>query len=43
LLCLDLVNKCWVINTRHNVYTGGADVDLSRCTQCGKLNEPIEF
>jgi hypothetical protein len=25
------------------VYTDDADVDWSRCTQCGKLNEPIEF
>jgi hypothetical protein len=25
------------------VYTDDADVDRSRCTQCGKLNEPIEF
>jgi len=25
------------------VYTDDPDVDRSRCTQCGKLNEPIEF
>jgi hypothetical protein len=25
------------------VYTDDADVDRSRCTQCGKLNEPIMF
>jgi hypothetical protein len=25
------------------VYTDDADVDRSRCTQCGKLNVPIEF
>ncbi len=25
------------------VYTDDADVDRSRCTQCGKLNEPIQF
>jgi len=25
------------------VYTDDADVDRSRCAQCGKLNEPIEF
>ena len=25
------------------VYTDDADVDRSRCTQCGKLNEPIAF
>jgi len=25
------------------VYTDDADVDRSRCIQCGKLNEPIEF
>lgn len=25
------------------VYTDDADVDRSRCTQCGKLNEPVEF
>jgi protein-arginine kinase activator protein McsA len=25
------------------VYTDDADVDRSRCTQCGKLNEPIVF
>ena len=25
------------------VYTDDSDVDRSRCTQCGKLNEPIAF
>jgi hypothetical protein len=25
------------------VYTDDADVDRSRCSQCGKLNVPIEF
>jgi hypothetical protein len=25
------------------VYTDDPDVDRSRCTQCSKLNEPIEF
>ena len=25
------------------VYTDDADVDRSRCVQCGKLNEPIAF
>lgn len=25
------------------VYTDDADVDRSRCTQCGRMNEPIEF
>ena len=25
------------------VYTDDPDVDRSRCVQCGKLNEPIEF
>jgi hypothetical protein len=25
------------------VYTDDADVDRSRCTQCGRLNEPVEF
>ncbi len=25
------------------VYTDDADVDRSRCTQCGKLNLPFEF
>jgi protein-arginine kinase activator protein McsA len=25
------------------VYTDDADVDRSRCAQCGKLNEAIEF
>jgi len=26
-----------------NVYTDDADVDRSRCAQCGKLNEPVVF
>ena len=25
------------------VYTDDADVDRSRCVQCGKMNEPIAF
>jgi len=25
------------------VYTDDPDVDLSRCSQCGHMNEPIEF
>lgn len=25
------------------VYTDDPDVDRSRCTQCGKMNEPVEF
>jgi predicted Zn-ribbon and HTH transcriptional regulator len=25
------------------VYTDDEDTDLSRCPQCGKMNEPIEF
>ncbi|MGH7950962.1 MAG: hypothetical protein ACREFE_03440 [Limisphaerales bacterium] len=25
------------------VYTDDADVDRSRCSQCGKMNEPIAF
>ncbi len=25
------------------VYTDDPDVDRSRCSQCGKLNEPIAF
>ena len=25
------------------VYTDDADVERSRCSQCGRLNEPIEF
>jgi hypothetical protein len=25
------------------VYTDDSDVDRSRCTQCGKLNEPVVF
>ncbi len=25
------------------VYTDDPDVDRSRCSQCGKLNQPIEF
>ena len=26
-----------------NVYTDDADVERSRCTQCGKLNEPVVY
>ena len=26
-----------------NVYTDDADVERSRCTQCGKLNEPVIY
>jgi DNA-directed RNA polymerase subunit RPC12/RpoP len=26
-----------------SVYTDDADVDRSRCSQCGNLNEPIQF
>jgi protein-arginine kinase activator protein McsA len=26
-----------------NVYTDDADVERSRCSQCGKLNEPVVF
>ncbi len=26
-----------------NVYTDDPDMDRSRCTQCGKLNTPVEF
>ena len=25
------------------VYTDDADVDRSRCSQCGQMNEPIKF
>jgi protein-arginine kinase activator protein McsA len=25
------------------VYTDDSDVDRSRCSQCGKLNEPVVF
>jgi acetyl-CoA carboxylase beta subunit len=25
------------------VYTDDADVDLSRCPQCGRMNEPMKF
>ena len=25
------------------VYTDDPDVDRSRCSQCGQMNEPIEF
>ena len=25
------------------VYTDDPDVDRSRCSQCGRLNEPMEF
>jgi ribosomal protein L37E len=26
-----------------SIYTDDADVDRSRCSQCGTLNEPFEF
>ena len=26
-----------------NVYTDDADVDRSRCNQCGRLNDPVEY
>ena len=26
-----------------SIYTDDADVDRSRCSQCGALNEPFEF
>ena len=26
-----------------SVYTDDADVDRSRCSQCGNLNEPMQF
>ena len=26
-----------------SIYTDDADVDRSRCVQCGRLNEPIVF
>jgi uncharacterized Zn finger protein len=26
-----------------SVYTDDADVDRSRCSQCGTVNEPIQF
>jgi hypothetical protein len=26
-----------------SVYTDDADVDRSRCSQCGTLNEPMQF
>lgn len=26
-----------------NVYTDDADVERSRCTHCGKLNEPVVY
>jgi predicted Zn-ribbon and HTH transcriptional regulator len=25
------------------VYTDDSDVDRSRCSQCGRMNEPIQF
>jgi hypothetical protein len=25
------------------VYTDDSDVDRSRCSQCGKMNDPIQF
>ena len=36
----DRVFRC---QTCGNVYTDDADVDRSRCTQCGKLNEPVVY
>jgi rubrerythrin len=36
----DRIFRC---NTCGYVYTDDADVDRSRCTHCGKLNEPIQF
>ena len=34
-----------IFRCRHcgSVYTDDPDVDRSRCSQCGKLNEAIEF
>ena len=26
-----------------NVYTDDADVDRSRCSQCGRLNDPVAY
>jgi predicted Zn-ribbon and HTH transcriptional regulator len=36
----DRIFRCQNCGT---VYTDDPDVDRSRCAQCGKLNEPIEF
>ena len=38
-------NKDRIFRCEHcgYVYTDDADVDRSRCSQCGKLNEAIEF
>jgi rubrerythrin len=36
----DRVFRCTVCGY---VYTDDSDVDRSRCTHCGKLNEAIEF
>jgi hypothetical protein len=36
----DHIFRCW--NCGY-VYTDDADVDRSRCSQCGKLNTPIQF
>jgi hypothetical protein len=36
-------DKIFRCNNCGAVYTDDPDVDRSRCSQCGKLNEPIEF
>jgi rubrerythrin len=36
----DRIFRC---NHCNSVYTDDPDVDRSRCPQCGKLNEAIEF
>ena len=36
----DLIFRC---QSCGYVYTDDPDVDRSRCSQCGKLNEAIEF
>ena len=36
----DRIFRCGQCNS---VYTDDPDVDRSRCPQCGKLNEAIEF
>lgn len=36
----DRIFRCW--NCGH-VYTDDPDVDRSRCSQCGKLNEAMKF
>jgi hypothetical protein len=36
----DRIYRC---NRCGYVYTDDPDVDLSRCSQCGLMNEPIEF